>query len=34
MPKPPRDTNQLGKFIVDVATGNALGLIRFGGQFI
>lgn len=23
MPKPPRDTNQLGKFIVDVATGNA-----------
>lgn len=23
MPKPPRDTNQLGKFIVDMATGNA-----------
>jgi hypothetical protein len=23
MPKRPRDSNQLGKFIVDVATGNA-----------
>lgn len=23
MPKTPRDPNQLGKFIVDVATGNA-----------